>query len=628
MARALEIMDDAVIAIDGAHRIRFFNQGAGQLFGYEPQEVLGHPLALLLPPGMGPGHESLVRAFAAGASATRFMGHRGEISGRRRDGTVFPAEATITRHRHGRRMLFTAILRDVTERKANESALRLSEANYRGLVEGSPVGILRLSADGRFTMVNPAVVAILGHETREGVLALDVSRDVYSNPTEYERVRREFLAASADAVQETTWKRRDGRTILVCLTGHAVHAADGSVEHFELRADDITAQRAHEAERRQAQKLEAVRQLTVGLAHNLNNQLSVVVAGVDALEAMITPAPGDLGIVLADMRGAATAGSNLIHQVLRFSRGEELAFETTDLAAVLPTCGHALRPLLASSIRVSCVPFPSPCLVKLDRSAFSQILQHLATNARDAMPAGGTLRVALSREPGAEPGKNGHVVVTVTDTGTGMDEATRERAFDPFFTTKEQGAGTGLGLALVHGLMQQHGGRVELTSEPGRGTAVRLSFPETASAPLAASAAGGVQGGRETVLLAEDDDALRRTTVRVLERFGYTVLAAQDGAEALELYRREPEAVNLVVSDVLMPKLDGQQLYEALQADGLSVPFLFVSAHASRSAKDAAGIGPDVPFVAKPWSTPDFLATVRGLLDGAAQCGVTEAVNV
>jgi PAS domain S-box-containing protein len=618
LAELLLIVDDAVIAMDEDQRVCFFNAAAERVFQYRAAEVLGRPLDLLLPSASVPKHSAQVRAFEVGDHVSRLMGLRGEIAGRRRDGTVFAAEASVTKYRDGPRTYFMALLRDITERKAAEEALRRSEASYRTLVESLPFGTCRFTPGGQLLLVNSALVSLLGHDSARDVLALDLARDVYADAGEQEGLLSRAAAAERVEGMEAWWRRRDGQRILVRLNGRPVFGVDGAIDYVELVVEDITAHRAMEADRRQAQKLDAVSQLTVGLAHNLNNQLSVVVAGVDMLELSLPSDDQELREVVADMRAAATAGTGMVHHLLSFSRRQQLALEPVDLSSAMPACVDALRSLLPENIQLAFMPYPLPCPVRADLAALSQALRHLATNARDAMPNGGSLRVTLTIEQGNGASADGHACLSVKDTGTGMDEAVRNRAFEPFFTTKPQGAGTGLGLAMVYGLVRQHGGHTTLMSTPGCGTTVRLSLPLLPQPSDALPATAELRGGAETILLAEDEDSMRRTTTRVLQRFGYTVVAARDGAQALDLFRQHGAGIDLVISDVVMPNLDGRQLHEALCASEVAVPFMFTSGFVTRDAQDAEALDPGVPFLAKPWAIAEFLAMVRDLLDRKA----------
>ena len=415
-------------------------------------------------------------------------------------------------------------------------------------------------------------------------------------------------------------------TLLARLWQQArARALEVEIAHRNLAAD-VVRHGQLEAQLRQSQKMEAVGQLTGGIAHDLNNVLTVVVANAELMAGTIPPEAAELKAELAQLHVAASRGAAMVRQLLAFSRHKPLTPGPVDLVRVVDESSDLLRRLVPEHIVVR-VTHEAPALTVMgDAGALEQVLVNLVTNARDAMPQGGTLRletrrVTLSGDRAAacgvaEPGAFGCLVIA--DTGVGMDAATRERAFEPFFTTKEPGAGTGLGLAMVYALVQQLGGCVRLSSELGRGTEVTVYLPATAPRAAAAPApppAPAAPTGRETILVVEDEIGIRRATRRVLERHGYRVLLAENGEEGLEVYRRNAADVDLVLSDVVMPRLGGPGLYRALRGEGSRVPFLFASGYASPQPDDAASLA-GVPTIAKPWTIPELLTKVREVLDG------------
>jgi len=292
-----------------------------------------------------------------------------------------------------------------------------------------------------------------------------------------------------------------------------------------------------------------------------------------------------------------------------------------------------VQPILAESVELKVVVPPEGCPVRADSGALQQILLNLVTNARDAMASGGTLTIAVSSAPtrGSFPeavpwvDPEAYYCVAVSDTGTGMDQVTVERIFEPFFTTKAAGTGTGLGMAMVYGLTKQHGGFVHVYSELGVGTTVKVYLPRSpdvapalapeAEAPGEEGEAGALRGGSETILLVEDKDELRGTTRRVLERLGYEVLEAADGEAALETYGAHRARIALILSDVLMPKVGGPELYRAIRANDPAARFLFTSGYTEGDIEQRSLLEPGVRFVAKPWTISDLARQVRGALD-------------
>jgi len=513
---------------------------------------------------------------------------------------------------------------DITERRRAEEALRHSEESHRALVQHASYAIYRSTPDGRFLTVNPALVAMLEYESAEQLLGVDLATDVYADPTERARILARF-EQSGDALDgvEVTWKRRNGQSILVRLAGRAVRRADGSIECFETIAEDVTERRALEEQLRQSQKLEAIGQLTGGIAHDFNNLLTIILANAQLLAKAIPATLEHAHADLRDVTSAALRGRVMVKELLGFARRSRLELQPVSLDGLVRDLSGFLRRILPADVEIVTHEGADLPDVRADVHAVEQIVFNLATNARDAMPDGGVLRIETSQVHLAEEQRQAcgavragaHVCLAVDDTGVGMDAATRARMFEPFFTTKAPGKGTGLGLATVYGLVKQHGGGIEVDSEPGRGTRFRIYFPPAEEAAVPAQASGGepaARGGSETVLVVEDDDQLRRSAKRILEDAGYQVVTAADGLEALEALR-QTAGVRLVFSDLVMPRLGGRALYDAARREGVTIPFLFASGY---SDPDRGGsLDPALPLMHKPWMATDLLGRIRAILD-------------
>ncbi|HWO88326.1 MAG TPA: ATP-binding protein [Gemmatimonadales bacterium] len=363
---------------------------------------------------------------------------------------------------------------------------------------------------------------------------------------------------------------------------------------------------------RQSQKLEAVGQLTGGIAHDMNNLLTAMEASQLALVRSLERPSEVQTTALNDLRTALARASDMVRKLLAFGRRQTLRREPLNLSVLLGGIAGMLRRLMPETIELRIGDLEEALWINADRTSFELVMLNLATNARDAMPDGGTLNIG-ARSAGDV------VLVEVRDNGVGMSEEVRSRAFEPFFTTKPVDKGTGLGLAMVFGIMEQHGGKVSLESAPGRGTTVSLEFPRSEPAPNVAAATvaaeiANAQPSGARLLLVEDDEMLRRVTSRMLESEGFTVLQARDGLEGLELLRSHDGRIDLVISDVVMPRLSGPELYERARAEGwTAVPFLFTSGYTLRD-DDTRRLDPSVPFIAKPWSAHDLIHRIRDLL--------------
>src|SRR2546425_205973 len=368
-------------------------------------------------------------------------------------GTVFEAWYSPVRDAAGSVAGVIGVGTDVTERRRAEEALRRSEESSRTVVEHASHGIYKSTPDGKFLAANPALVRLLGYDTEAELLALDMARDVYADPRERERILAQFDAGDAIRGAEVAWKRKDGGRILVRLSGRAVRRGNGRIECFETIAEDVTERRALEEQLRQSQKMEAIGQLTGGIAHDFNNLLTIILANSQLIAKALPKEHGDAHADLRDVMSAALRGRVMVQELLGFARRSSLDLQPTDLACLVKDLIGFLRRILPADVEIVTASEADLPGVRADGHAAEQILFNLATNARDAMPGGGVLRIAtapvyLSEEQrlacGA-PSAGEYVCLCVDDTGVGMDDATRRRMFEPFFTTKPAGRGAGLG---------------------------------------------------------------------------------------------------------------------------------------------------------------------------------------
>jgi len=510
-------------------------------------------------------------------------------------------------------------------KRADETVAR-AQANYRSLVDGAPFGIFRADIEDRFLMVNPALVEMLGYASEAELLGVRPSA-LHEDPNARDELVEQYRRTGRIVGKELRWKRKDGSLIRVRLSGRAVHDAAGETEGFEMIAEDVTEQWTLEAQLRQAQKMEAIGLLVGGIAHDFNNILTVIMSNAGLLyQAFPAEAEGERAN-LEQIMSAAERGGVMIKKLLGFGRREKLVRDPVNLGRVVRDLTGMLHRLIPENIQILVDAGDSAGTVLADIGAIEQMILNLATNARDAMPDGGTLRVECRRErldagyhathPWVGPGEYGCILVS--DTGVGMDENTKRQIFEPFFTTKPVGEGTGLGMAMIYGLVKQHAGFVHVYSEPGKGTVVKLYFPATRQGEDRAVAAvkqgTGVPGGTETILVVEDEDAIRRSTKRVLDKCGYTTVAARDGEEALEIFAQHGSKIDLIITDLVMPKLGGRQLYDALRQEGNDVKFILTSGYTAEEVYESAAFEPVVPFLNKPWSLTELAQCVRDVLD-------------
>ncbi len=617
---------EGIVGLDREGLVTFVNPAALNLLERDASEVLGETVHEAVCSRSRRNEEKIRRC-----PLTRALGgglpYHGDLEFRRGDEATFTAAASLTPIlEDGAVQGAVLIFEDITERKNREAALRASEERYRGLVENAAYGIYRSSLEGFFQAVNPALVEMLGYDSPEDLLALDMRRDLYRDPAERERLVRAFLDQGRVVGAEMKWLRADGTPLDVRLSGRGIWDEEGEFEAFEVVVEDLSERKKLEDQLRQAQKMEAVGQLTGGIAHDFNNVLSVILLNSEILSSTIEEGEPPDAEDLNRIRDAAKRAASITRKLLTFSRQAELSPVAVRLETVVDGLRPMLRTLLPEDIELD-VKYGSglePVLV--DVGSVEQILMNLAGNSRDAMPGGGALRVEVyeaeldqeycRHRADVEPGR--FVCMEVSDTGCGMDANVLQRVFDPFFTTKEPGSGTGLGMAMVYGLAKQQGGHVSVYSQVDQGTVIRVYFPllqvEEEDAGASSEVPHEAPAPTGTILLVEDEENLRLTTEKALLRAGYEVLSAEDGARALEVFRTDPDRITLVLSDLVLPGMGGLDLYRRIRDEFGPVRFILTSGYSPKSLGKNAGLKESLPFIRKPWILRDLLAVIRRTL--------------
>ncbi len=526
----------------------------------------------------------------------------------------------------------TVISIDVTDRKRAEEALNLSEARNRDMVEHSNYGISRVAADGSFLDENPALLAILGCTTAEELHKLNLLRDVFRFPEQYAALMAACREHGKVQGTESEWRRRDGGIVAVRLHVRMLSMPDNAGA-FEIIAEDVTELRAMERQLRQAQKFEAVGQLAGGVAHDFNNVVGAILGWAE-LGLEQNRANPQVSERFARIREQAERAAALTRELLAFARRQVLQPQAVDINSITSGLVSFLDKVIAKDIEIKVITAAVDA-VKADPTQLEQVLMNLCLNARDAMPNGGRLLIETEMVelddsfcrfyPYVMPGR--YAVLSVSDTGMGMDSETRERIFEPFFTTKERGKGTGMGLATAYGIVKQHGGFIHVYSEPGQGTLFRVYLPAQegvaaeGAAPKASAPAHLEMRGSETILIAEDHESIREMARQILLNLGYRVLSACDGEEALKLCEEESPA--LAILDVVMPKLGGTAVASKLTALFAGLPILFTSGY-SQDAENIAPATPNTRYLQKPYSPTTLGRVVREILD---QTKTREAAN-
>lgn len=517
-------------------------------------------------------------------------------------------------------------LASAIEHKRNEEALRRSEARYRSLVQSAVYGIYRSSLDGKFLNVNPALTAMLGYFSAEEVLALDPKHDVFVNPEEQARLMSQFHRGARLDSTEVRWKRKDGSAIKVRLSGRAVAIAEQPERVLEVIAEDVTEQRVLEDQFRQAQKMEAVGRLAGGVAHDFNNLL-MVISGYTEVLLESTARDNPRYPKIAAIQQASDRATTLTRQLLAFSRKQLLELKVVDVNAIVSDIERLLRPLIGENIELVTRLASDLGRTRADAGQIEQVIMNLVVNSKDAMPNGGKITILtgnvsldddLRREYSyIQPGP--YVMLSITDTGHGMDKETQSRIFEPFFTTKEKGKGTGLGLSTVYGIIKQSGGYVFAESELGRGTTFRIYLPrvEDAAEPHSqARASQSALGGSETVLLVEDEESVRQLVRETLEAKGYKVLEAEHGQAALGIASAHQGPIHMLITDVVMPGMSGRELSKQLCAAHPQTRVLYLSGYTEDAIVHQGVLEPGTAFLQKPFTLQMLSRKVREVLRG------------
>ncbi|CAN5696334.1 hypothetical protein BH24ACT26_BH24ACT26_18650 [soil metagenome] len=618
LAAIVESSNDAIFgqSLDGD--VTAWNSGAERMYGYAAAEIIGRR-ASIVPPERAQEASEVLEAIRRGRAIDRLETERVTKDGRR----LHVAVTTSPIYLDGDIAGASTITRDITQAKGSERALRESEQRFRVMFDSSPLGISLVDLDGRPVHSNRAFQEMLGY-TAEDLRATTV--DSLTHPEDTDKsgtLFAELLQGLRDRYEiEKRYIRKDGAVLWAHLTVSAMRDEGGKVRFIIGMVANMSERKSLEDQLRHAQKMEAVGKLAGGVAHEFNNLLSIMqhYTGFVADE---LPTSGTLRQDLDEVLKAGDRAKNLVRQLLTFSRKEDTAPALIDLNGVVSETGRLLRRTLGEDIMLESHLDSVLHQTKIDAGQLEQVLMNLAFNARDAMPEGGVLTLETRNETrmreatAAQSPTGDHVALIVRDTGSGMSKEVMDRIFEPFFTTKPFGQGTGLGLATVYGIVQQAGGGIEVESEPGGGTTFRIllpAVPRAAGLPAVVSPEARAAGSGETILVAEDEEAVRKLVRRILARNGYDVVEAESGERALELLRCDPSRVDGVITDVVMPGMTGRQLVEEARAMGSDARTLYMSGYTDQIIAQRGVLEAGDRFIQKPFTAEELLEEVRRLL--------------
>jgi PAS domain S-box-containing protein len=597
------------------------NEAAIAHYGYSRDEFLRMRISDIRPA------DDVARLAEDVANAPAGLQSSGEWKHILRDGRIIDVEVVSHTLEFADRPARLVAVHDITERKRTEEALRQAEQKYRHIFEEAIVGIFQSTPQGRFTSANASMARMLGYDSPEDLIAsiTDIQQQLYVDAARRDEFKRLLEEQGERKGLQLEVYRKDRSRMWLSMNVRAVREA-GMVVRYEGTFEDISERKLLEEQFRQAQKMEAVGRLAGGVAHDFNNALGVITGYSDLLQ-MRLPPDDQLRKYAQEIAKAGHRAASLTRQLLAFSRKQVIQPVVLDLNAVVNDMGKMLQRLIGEDINIKFSRSGDLASIKADPGQVEQVLMNLAVNARDAMPQGGKVFIETAnaeldhsytrQHAYVKPGR--YVSLSFSDTGCGMDKETQAHIFEPFFTTKEAGKGTGLGLSTVYGIVKQNGGYVWVYSEPGKGTTFKIYFPRSDEAQKAADAAEtspAMSSGSETVLLVEDEEPLRQLARTCLETGGYTVLCAPDAKSAIEVARLHPDAIHLLLTDVIMPGLSGHDLAKIMSALRPDIKILYMSGYTNDLIAQYGVLDSETLLLEKPFTLYSLLNKVDLALHG------------
>jgi two-component system, cell cycle sensor histidine kinase and response regulator CckA len=610
-----------LIAVVDIHGNRIYNS-----FSYE--KVLGYTAEELRSSSafeqIHPEDRQRVKEAAEEARRTG-VGRPIEYRFRHKDGTwrVLESTASVIRNSEGEPDKLVIVNRDVTERNRAAEALQRSETGFRSVIADAPYGIFKADVAGKLVMVNPALEKMLGYKSQDELLAVNLISGIYRHLAEHQKIYDLFQRDQHFKDVEVEWKRKDGTFITVRCSGWPVKGETSA--YIEVFAEDVTERRVLERQLRMAQKMEAVGRLSGGIAHDFNNLLGVILGYIQVIKRNLVPGQ-PIHEYAEEIEKASQRAVALTRQLLAFSRQQILEPVILNLNTLVSEMEKMLPRLIGEDIQLHLILDSTIGQVKADTGQIEQVVMNLAVNARDAMPDGGKLTIQTARaeidaafvreHPGSVTGQ--YVMLAVQDTGIGMDPETQAQIFEPFFTTKGRDKGTGLGLATVYGVVKQSNGYITVESEKGKGALFKIYLPRIEQ-PVAPRSVGGHEpltvSGPETILLVEDAEPLRMLAKLFLKENGYQVLTAADGAEAQQVAMQHAGPIHFLLTDVVMPGINGRVLAERLAPNYPGMKVLYMSGYTDSFITGHGALEEGIHLLHKPFTEEELMRKIREMLD-------------
>jgi PAS domain S-box-containing protein len=611
----------AIILLNDKGTVQLWNQAAEKIFGWSEQEVLGQSPPFVEDYKLEEFKLNCDRILQGNTLVNK------EIRRQRKDGALIDIslQAAPVYDAKGTVSYIMAMVADITERKMLDRELQQSERKFRTAFEDAAVGMCLTSIDHRFVVVNSSLCRMLGYSPEE---LTSMGWLETSHPDDREKwiawSNEIFTGKAPGSSIEWRYLHKDGQIVWGIVTKVLIRDNNGVPLYFINQVQNITELKNLENQLRHAQKMEAIGTLTGGIAHDFNNILTTIIGYGNLLEMKLSRDDPSRPFI-ENILTAADRAASLTQSLLTFCRIQTIEPRVVDLSDIVKGVEKFLLRLIREDIELRTTLADSPSMVLADRGQIEQILMNMATNSRDAMPHGGVLAISvamtsLDRDFVAThgygvPGR--YVLLTVTDTGNGMSRETSSRIFEPFFTTKEVGRGTGLGLSMAYGIVKGHNGFITCYSEPGEGTTFRVYLPvvDALAEPELIASAVTPPGGTETILVAEDDEQVRMLTHKLLENYGYTVIEARDGKDALAQFLAHQESIRLVILDVIMPGKNGREAFLEMKKRAPELKALFTSGYSADIFQQGELPESSCSFISKPVIPTELLHKIRNLLD-------------